>query len=334
MTWPDRADPVDSEKQGVFKVMETVFVKDEVLIEYEDKSDYEIHAITGSVGYENEWTVGHTHRIGRNHIELELRKLYEGAPTDVILHFHKFSVKEAVAEKDQEVNGKRNVGERAQELILTYLELTKTISELSTSMGFPISQEDICKYDSVKVDYSGWWKYEGLKPLGNVIPLGMTKAAFLERCKNVFSVFDDLQQRPLRKIVLALGLDKDLLTSFKSMKLLSCLCQMSQIGVDSGFNLIDDSQAIAVNWTPKTPVLKELESLFAVQTLRVSGAHNLSKEKRGEHLAALQVFGITEKQCAGGWGLAMDTIYDRLIADLIALNNLIIEAWIHTGQSF
>jgi hypothetical protein len=216
-------------------------------------------------------------------------------------------------------------------LILAYLALTKTISELSTSMGFPISQEDVCKYDSVKVDYSGWWKFEGLKPLGNVIPLGMTKAAFLERCKNIFSVFDDLQQGPLRKMVLALGLDKDLLTGFKSMKLLSCLCQMAQIGIDSGFNLIEDSPAIAANWTPKMPVPKELDSLFAVQVLRVSGAHNLSKEKRAEYLAALQVFGITEKQCVNGWGLAMDKIYDRLIADLKALNELIIKAWIHTG---
>jgi hypothetical protein len=98
LTWPDRTEPVDSEKQGVFKTMETIFVKDDVLAEYEDKPEYAIHAITGSVGYENRWAVGHTHRIGRNHIELELRKLYEGAPTDVIVHFHKFAAAEAVAE--------------------------------------------------------------------------------------------------------------------------------------------------------------------------------------------------------------------------------------------
>jgi hypothetical protein len=78
-------------------------------------------------------------------------------------------------------------------------------------------------------------------------------------------------------------------------------------------------------------VPKELHSLFAVQVLRVSGAHNLSKGKSAEYLAALQVFGITEKQCAGGWGLATDKIYDRLIADIKALNELIIKAWIHTG---
>lgn len=331
LTWPDRVEPVDAEKQGVFKTMETVFVTDDVLVAYEDKPEYEIHATTGSVGYENRWAVGFCHRVGRNHIELELRKLYEGAPTDVIVHFNKFAVSAAIAKKDQQINGKRNVGERARELILAYLAFTQTISELSASVGFHVSQEEICKYDSVKVDYNGWWKFEGLKPFGNVIPLGMTRAAFLERCKNIFSVVDDLQQGPLRKMAIALGLDKDLLTSFKSLKLLSCLCQMSQIANDAGFNLVDDSKAVAANWTTKSLVPKELDSLFAVQVLRVSGAHNLSKDKTADYRAALQVFGITEKHCAGGWGRAMDEIYDRLIIDLRALNALIIKAWIHTG---
>jgi hypothetical protein len=159
----------------------------------------------------------------------------------------------------------------------------------------------------------------------------MTRTAFLERCKTLFSVFDDLQQAPLRKMAIALGLDKDRLIEFKSMKLLSCTCQLAHLGWDAGFNIIDDSAAIVANWTPKTPVPQELESLFAVQVLRVSGAHNLSKDKKAEYLAALQTFGIKEKQCAGGWGLALDKVYDRLIDDFKALNELIIKAWLHTG---
>lgn len=331
LTWPDRTEPVDAEKQGVFKTMETVFVKDDVLVEYEDRPEYEIHAINGSVGYENRWSVGYCHRIGRNNIELELRKLYEGAPTDVIVHFHKFAVAKAIAKKDQQQNGKRHVGERAQELILAYLAFTQTLSGLSAALGVPVNQEKLCKYDSVKVDYSGWWKFEGLKPFGNVIPLAMARPTFLERCKTLFSVFDDLQQAPLRKMAIVLGLDKDLLIGFKSMKLLSCICQLAHLGIDAGFNIIDDSAAIVANWTPTTPVPQELESLFAVQVLRVSGAHNLSKDKKAEYLAALQTFGIKEKQCAGGWGLALDKVYDRLIDDFKALNELIIKAWLHTG---
>lgn len=326
LTWPDRPEPVDDEQQGVFKVMETVFVKDDVLIAYEDKPEYEIHAINGSVGYENRWSVGFCHRISRNHIELELRKLYEGAPADVIVHFHKFAVAEAIAKKDEQVNGKRNVGQRAEELIDAYLAFTQTVSELSAAMGLPISQETLCKYDSVKVDYSGWWKFDGLKPFGNVVPLALTRPAFLDRCKNIFSVMDDLQQAPLRRMAIALGIDKELLKEFKSMKLLSCICQLAHLGIDAGFNLIDDSAANVANWTPKTPTPKELESIFALQVLRVGGAHNLTQERKKDYLGALTTFGITENQCAGGWGFALDKVYDRLILDLNALNDLILKA--------
>jgi hypothetical protein len=168
----------------------------------------------------------------------------------------------------------------------------------------------------------------GLETTRNLIPLGMTKPAFLERCKNIFAVIDDLQTAPLRKMAVGLGLDKEFLKDFKSLKLLSCISQLARIAVDSGFNLVEDSATIVADWTTATPIPKELDSIFALQVLRVSGAHNLSKDKREEYLAALKTFGITEKQCAGGWGLALDIVYDRLIVDLKTLNELLTNAWL------
>jgi hypothetical protein len=58
LSWPDRMEPVDAEKQGAFKTMEDAYVRDEVLVAYEDKPEYEIHATQGAVGYENRWSVG------------------------------------------------------------------------------------------------------------------------------------------------------------------------------------------------------------------------------------------------------------------------------------
>ena len=328
LIWPDRTEPVDDNKQGTFKPMESAYVKDEVLVAYEDKPEYEIHATQGSVGYENRWSVGFTRRVGRNHISLELRKLYEGAPAEVITHFHKFAVPAAVAKQDAKDNGKRNVGERARDLVAAYLELTQTISRLSMVMGLKFTQEQICRYDSVKVDYSGWWTFDGLRTFGNVILLAMTKPAFLERCKNIFSVIDDLQPAPLRGMSVGLGLSKELLKDFKSLKLLSSITQLARIAVDLGFNLVNDAPAIAANWVANTSTPKELESVFALQVLRVSGAHNISKAKRAEYLDALKTFGITEKQCAGGWGLALDIVYDRLITDFKALSQLLTDAYL------
>lgn len=326
LKWPGRAKPVKADQQGGFKPMEMVFVKDEVLITFEDKPDYEIHAITGSVGYENRWSVSYCHRVGRNHIGLELRKLYEGAPGEIIVHFQQYAVPLAVAKKDAQVNGKRNVGERAKELIYAYLELTKTLTKLSTRMELPDNQKDICKYDVQEVEYSGWWMFPGLTPLGNVIPMGMTHTAFLERSKNIFSVFDDLQQAPLRRMAIQLGRDKDLLMEFKSLRLLSCLAQLAHLAIDAGFNLLDDAKAVAKLWAKTTPEPKELNAIFALQILRVSGAHNLGAKKRTDYLKALKAFGIDEKDCIAGWGLSMDKVYDTLIVALRELNQLILTA--------
>jgi hypothetical protein len=329
LTWPDRSEPVNDDKQGAFRTMEAAYVKDEALVAYEDKPGYEICATQGSVGYENRWSVDFTHRVGRNHISLELRKLYEGVPAEVIAHFNKFAVPAAVAKQDQKDNGNRNVGERARELVASYLTLTQTVSSLSVAMGLNYTQEQVCKYDSVKVDYSGWWKFDGLRLFGNVIPIAMTKTAFLERCKNIFAVIDDLQQRPLRKMAIGLGVEQSLITDFKSVKLLSSIAQLARIAVDSGFNLVQDAAAVVANWTTPTPTPKELESIFALQVLRVSGAHNLSKDKRADYIAALKVFGITERQCAGGWGPALDKVYDGLILDLNALTQLLTDAYLN-----
>ena len=326
LKWPGRAKPVKADRQGGFEPMETVFVKDEVLIAFEDKPEYEIHATRGSVGYQNRWSVGYCHRIGRNHIELELRKLYEGAPGEIIVHVHQYAVEPAVANKDEHDNGKRNVGERAKELIYAYLELTRTLTALSSALGLPVSQEDICKCDLKQVEYRGWWMFPGLTSLGNVIPIGMTNSAFLDRCKNIYSVFEDLQQAPLRRMAIQLGLDKDVLAEFKSLRLLSLIAQMAHLAIDGGFNLISDAPAIAKLWTAATPRPKELDSVFALHTLRVSGAHNLTGKKRTEYLDALKIFGIDEKQCAAGWGLSLDKVYEALISALQVLNDLILEA--------
>jgi hypothetical protein len=327
LRWPDFPNPIKVSELGRLPPLQTVFVKDEALIKYEDKPEYEIHPIRGSVGYESRWRVSYCHRVGRNHIELELRKIYEGAPDDVIEHFNKFAVPKAVAEKDEQQNGKRNVGIRAKEFIDSYLELAATLSKLAAALSVPSTQEAICKLDSVKINHSGWWTFPELTPLGNVMPVGMTRTAFLNSCKNVFSVIENLQEAPLRKTAIQLGLDNVAIKDFRSVRLFVAICQLAQLGKDAGFNLVKDSATITSLWLPTSPFSKDVEALFAVRDLRVTGAHNLGPKKHKEFVKPLGIFGINENQCASGWGIAMDKVYDRLIVSLRSLNTLLTAAW-------
>jgi hypothetical protein len=78
------------------------YVRDEVLQHYQGRAEYQIHPESGGVGYGGWWATSRTHRVGRNHIRVELRTLYEGCPPHVIAHWHKFAVPESIANRDNE----------------------------------------------------------------------------------------------------------------------------------------------------------------------------------------------------------------------------------------
>jgi hypothetical protein len=69
---------------GGFGVMEEVYVRDEVLLAYENRPEFDIHPETGMVGNGTWWNVSYCRKVGRDHIAIELRKLYEGAQFPVI----------------------------------------------------------------------------------------------------------------------------------------------------------------------------------------------------------------------------------------------------------
>ena len=111
LTWPDRDLPIQgSGTRTSFDHFETAYVRDEVLMKYEKRDEFEISPESGFVSYDGRWSVSFCSRVGRNHIELELRKLYEGTPFDVIKHFNNFAVRAAVAEKTPKSTGRVTSG--------------------------------------------------------------------------------------------------------------------------------------------------------------------------------------------------------------------------------
>jgi hypothetical protein len=166
LRWPDHNGLITGNGWGQFEVLDRAFVKDEVLLEYQDRPEFDVHPESGSVGFESRWAFSYCNRYGRNHIAFELRKLYEDTPEEVIKHFHTFAVSEAVADKEIQTHGKRNVGVRAKEFVEAYLDFTETLSDLADALSIVATQEDIGKLDSSEIDYKGWWTFKELKPIG------------------------------------------------------------------------------------------------------------------------------------------------------------------------
>lgn len=320
--WPDHKGPLKGDGPNlIFETLEEAYIRDEVLIEYEKRNEFEIFPEKGFVSYDSRWAVSYCRRYSRNFIVLELRKLYEGAPMHVIKHYHEFSAAHEVAQKDRGTYGTVHIGIRAKALIYAFLQLTEVLSELSDAAGLVYSQQDIGQFKTTEIDYQGWWTFNNFKILGNVIPLTLSFPEFLYRSKEIFKIFENLRSGPLRNTIVKLGIQKEYIKDLEGLKLLGTISQLAVIGVGDGLNLISDHRQISDKWNSKT-ILPDLQPLFALFGLRVMDAHNSSAIPK-DISKYLEVFGMDKAQCHSGWGLALDRLYDIVTSSLSNIHKLV-----------
>jgi hypothetical protein len=321
LDWPDHTGSMTMNRAG--REHAIAYVSDQVLRDYEGRPEFEIHPLSGGVSYRGQWSVAYCDRLGRDHIAVEIKKLYEGCPIAVIQQWHSFAVPHALASASQAANnGDRNIGVRAQELVQAFLTLTRTLASLVARLGLAFDEAEIGGFSTKEVEYSGWWTFKDLKPLANVVPSNITLEAFLDRTVAVVKLWESLKEAPLRNILLKLGLDRKATEQLKSTKLLAAICQLATIGRRAGFRWPDDSSSFVREWD-KDLRLDCFVRLFAVNQLRQKAAHRSGDGVAASLAQNLDAFGIVEAAQAGGWGHAVDTVYDRLIADIDAISGLL-----------
>lgn len=316
LVWPDHEEPMTLQRAGRTHVMG--YVRDEVLRAYERRPVFSIHPVSGAVSYRGQWAVSFCHRVGRNHIALELKKLYEGNPPAVIEHWHRFAVSETAAHADREAHGDRNMGVRAEDLVRAYLHLTSTLAALGDELGLSFSQADVGVYDTPAVDYQGWWTFDELSKLSDVALPNLTLSEFLDRAVEVVVFLELLKEAPLRNIAVSAGLHKKQLEGFRTLKLLGTLSQLATICKQSGHQWPADVGHVVGDWD-KDMRVQAMRRLFSLNQLRQKGSHR-NDAGFAESLAGdLRAFGVDLGGQAAGWGTAVDALYDGLAEDLNAL---------------
>jgi hypothetical protein len=316
LTWPDHEGPiVGSGIMDGFEVMEEAYVRDEVLLDYENRPEFDIHPEDGSVGHNGWWSVGYSWRVGRDHIGLELRKLYEGAQFAVIKHYCGFAVKrESIADL---VEGRkaRNIGTRAHDLVKAYLDLVAALQSICDAGGLSFTEKEIGSFSSAEIQYKGWWTFDALGKLGNVSLRSMTYPHFLARCKDLLALLEGLKPGPLRSLLRTLGVSKSEVDQHQSLKLSGFLCQLATIAHDQHWGLVTDSALILAQWD-KNNLLDYYKPLFALNVLRQADAHTSSSLDPKNQAAQLAAFGIDPDNYKAGWGLALDLVYDTMTESL------------------
>jgi len=324
LEWPDYSGIMTYDRARASSMLDYVYVADEIMGFYEGRPEFEVDPLAGSISYDGQWSLGYSHRIGRDYIAYELKKVYEGCSPSIIQYVHKFSVEKTVAKANQQKFGDQNIGMRAEALIEAFLDLGDAFSGLAEKLLLPFEGEDIISLERELVEYKGWWRVASLKPLGYRSPRDMIKNQFLERCKTIQQLIEGLREKALRRIVDVIGLSANDTSKLKTLKLMATILQLCKIASESGLDINEQRSDIVARWD-KDIRLSTLPPFFALIDLRNAAGHNLGSGEADKVRQALKTFEINESSTINGWGLALDTVYETLTANMIDIANLVRE---------
>ncbi|MEE9442531.1 MAG: hypothetical protein V3V99_07675 [candidate division Zixibacteria bacterium] len=329
LVWPGLKNPV-TEKYSGPGPMPYIYVKDSVLDFYESNPHkYDIYPESGSVGFRNQWSVGYSNRVGRDLIRVEIKKLYESTPPDVVRHWHKYAV-EPPKESPEKLRKILNVADRSKRVYLSYIDLGKTISIIANNAGLNNSQSsDFIGFNHLEVNHLDWWSDKKVFPITCHIPIEMSEDRFLDRCLSLTKlIIDSLKEKNLRKLIIHLGVESDIIKKFRSLKLLAILIELAIIANDTGLNLIKNSEEIVKRWIEISDKLKDdefipspINVLYVLYEVRIEKAHSSNNIDN-----LLKSLDVDKASLTTGWGLLMDRFYDEIADSLEEMNHLLCEA--------
>ena len=312
LKWPGIEDKI-SEKIARRLNADYIYVLDHYLIEYENKKEFTIYPESGSINYQGWWELSFCQREGRDYIRCELRKLYEGVPPDIIKDINKFAVEKEIVDEDISKFGNRNIASRARKIIYGYLDLFLALSKLFISVELFYDEEELCSFSKEKVNYSGWSHFMELRKLGNVAKLESTENEFLNRCRDLYSLFESIKEKPLRAFLRKINIQTDIIESLKTVKLLELIVKILKVSIDSGLKITSNSNEILkrINFPTK---LEEISFLFFLYDIRTYASHRVGTDTMKKYEESLEFFNIDKEYMkSNGWGIAIDNVMDKII---------------------
>ena len=315
LSWPGIAGQVTRRTSDGLG-MQLVYVKDSVLDIYEEHPEtYLVHPEDGAVSYRNHWSVSHCHRIGRDLIAVEIRKLYEGTGSNVIQHWHKHAISPPTNIKHREPN----IGTRAKTIVLELIALGETLSELiHETTGKSVQPSDLIGLDCEHLRRSYWYDDDSVRPITRRIPHEMGKDTFLDRCESLVKLIVEgigVGESHLRAVLITWGMDSQEIKGHRCLKLLDHIVQLKSIAGKTGLEIPQHFSSVLDRYHEEVAALKTgkflpslLRPLFVLYDLR----SKLAAHRGGKDSQLFTKLGITQEHVAAGWGEQLDTLYDSI----------------------
>ncbi|WP_443945756.1 hypothetical protein ACJVDH_01165 [Pedobacter sp. AW1-32] len=301
---------------------EYVYVSDKVLAVYEADEDYEVHPLSGSVNYRNQWSVTHCDRVGKNAIKIEIKKLYEGNRYTIIDYWNKFSI------HPSEIIEGENIAEKAERLTRKFFLFGRIFTGLFNHLfELNYSAKDLIGLDEEYIEYTGWSEFPEFNAIAQHVDLkSFSKEQFISRCKKLYILLgENLKEKPLRRIVDMLGFPVSETEKLRSIKLLELIIAYLKMTDESGLHPLDNKETIVerVLEIKKFNVLVELSS---VNSIRQLDAHKTNDSKTRLH-KALADLGIQPNAISNNYADAIWQVYDCVDEMFVDLNMFLSSAY-------
>lgn len=301
---------------------EYIYVSDKVLAIYEVDEDYEVHPLSGSVSYRNQWAVTHCDRVGKNAIKIDIKKLYEGNRYTVIDYWNKFSI------HPSEIIEGENIAEKAERLIRKFFLFGRIFTGLFNHLfEFNYSAKDLIGLDEEHIEYTGWSEFPEFDAIAQHVDLkSFSKEQFISRCKKLYILLGEhLQEKPLRKIVNMLEFPISITKEFKSIKLLELIIAYLKIADESGLHPVKNKETI-VERVLEIKNFNALLEFSAVNSIRQLDAHKTNDSKTRLH-KALRDLGIQPNAISNNYADAIWQVYDSIDEMFLDLNMFLSSAY-------
>lgn len=301
---------------------EYVYVTDKVLAIYEADEDYEVHPLSGSVSYRNQWAVTHCDRVGKNAIKIDIKKLYEGNRYTVIDYWNKFSI-----HPSEIVEGK-NIAEKAERLTKKFFLFGRIFTGLFNHLfELNYSAKDLIGLDEERIEYTGWSQFPEFIAIAQHVDLkSFSKEQFISRCKKLYILIgENLKEKPLRRIVEMLGFPISETEKFRSIKLLELIIAYLKIAEESGLHPVNNKETL-VERALESKNFNALIELSAVNGIRQLDAHKINDSKTRFNKALID-FGIQPNTISNNYADAIWQVYDSVDEMFVDLNMFVSNAY-------
>lgn len=299
-----------------------VYVRDDVLGEYEGRPGFTILPESGSVKYGGQWSVGYCQRIGRDLIQVELKKLYEGNRPRTVNTWFNYCVTPPPVSDLARLRSESNIAIRAKSVVYAMADLGEVLAVIaSKATGIERTSKDLVSLDRAQLNYYGWSNDETIEPIARHAPIEMHEEEFLQRCMELFKVVGEgLSENILRRTLLSIGVHKNDIEKLRSVRLLDRLVQLAMVANMTGLNLIRQGAELESRRKEDAPATA-VNALITIMELRNSKGHRALKATK-----ALNEIGICIEKMAPGWGEALDIAYDRTFEALFDIKKVLTEA--------